>query len=235
MKFQTMLTLLCILCAATLPAFGIGHVGAIYQYSSIDTLFGLTGDYSGKWGRYAVETDGTFQVGNILEGDLHAAVAFGIRGIELAPFAEVNVIRTFTTGHTIDGGMKLVVPIRNFAIEGGMFLRNSNAFVPMQTGTRNPITGEITWDDPTLLSFSDLGLVNALLKTEFQWYRLKVGLTGIVDVSNQAFHQLITDLSMAWQLDRNLQFSVVAEHIAQAGEGGGQQSKFSGQVGYKFR
>lgn len=232
--FRT-ITLLAILMLPAL-SFASGHISAIYDYSPIDGLLGLSADYEKDLGRYEIETDGQIQSGDIIDGGAHLAVAFDIGPIQLKPFAEVNAVRTDDWGHTLDGGAKINVPIGDTGVDIalGMFARNSNAFVPLQTGTRNPVTGEVTWDDATLLNFSDLGLLNALFETGFKWKRLDVGITGIFDVSNQKFHQLITEASTSWQITQRLQFSVMGEHIVQAGDDGGQQLDVSFAMGYKF-
>lgn len=235
---KSLILLLTLLIALTLfPSFMAlasgGHINATYQQSPLDSLIGVAADYEEeyRWGDF--EVDGALQSGDITEGEAHAAVAFNVGIFQVKPFGELNLIRTSDWGHTLDGGAKLNFPIGNFNVAGGVFARNSNAFVPLQTGTRNPITGEEKWDDATPLNFDDLGVLNALLETEFDWHRIEIGLTGIFDLSNQAFHQVIVDAGTNWDIGV---VSILADvqYIAQAGTGGGQQLSFQGGVGYKF-
>ena len=217
-------------------AFGSGHISAIWDYNPIDGLIGVSGDYQTEFEDGDFEVDAQLQSGDIVVGDAHVAIAFNVGPVQVKPFAEANTIKTEDWGHTLDGGAKLNVPIGDTGVDValGMFARNSKAFIPLQHGTRNPVTGEVKWEDATLLNFENLGLLNALFETQFEWKRLNVGLMGIFDVSNQKFHQLITKVSTSWQLTQRLQFSVRAEHIAQAGATGGQQVDISFATGYKF-
>lgn len=235
-KFS-LLTLILIFTLLTLPAllaFSEGHLSATYAYNPVDSLIGLGGDYEKDFGKWTLEADGSIQHGDITESGANLAVAFDVGRVQLKPFTTLAAIRTSNWGHALDGGMKLNVPIGSLDIAVGVFARNSQAFVPLQTGTRNPVTGEIKWDDPTLLNFNDLGILNAIGETGWSWENLDVRLTGIFDISNRRFHQLITDATAAWDMPFGLQFSLLGQHIAQAGEGGGQQFNISSQVGYKF-
>ena len=218
----------------TVTSFGSGHISATYAYNPIDSLKGLSADYEKDFGDYEIETDGTIQQGDIVEGDAHFAIAFDFGPIQLKPFSEINVIRTEDWGHTLDGGLKLNVPLGDLDIAVGVFGRNSNSFVPLQQGTRNPVTGTVTWEDSTLLDFNELGVLNALLETKFTWERIDIGVTGIVDVSNRKFHQLITEVGTSWDVSEDLLLTLVAEYITQAGENGGQQLDFMLAFGYQF-
>ena len=213
-----------------------GHISAIYGYNPIDSLIGLSGSYETDFKHGDFEVDAQLQSGDIVEGDAHLAIAFDVGPVQLKPFTEVNTIKTADWGRTLDGGAKLNIPLRDSGVDVaiGMFARNSKAFIPLQHGTRNPVTGEVTWEDATLLNFDNLGLLNALFETQFAWKRVDVGLTGIFDVSNQEFHQLIIELSTSWQLTQRLQFSMMLEHIVQAGDAGGQQADATFAIGYKF-
>lgn len=219
-------------------AFGTqsGHISAIYGDNSIDQFLGLSGDYQKAFEHGDFEADAQIQSGDILEGDAHIAIALNLGYAQLKPFAEVNTVRTDDWGYSLDGGAKINVPIGDTGVEValGMFARGSKAFIPLQKGTRNPVTGEVKWEDATPLNFDNLGLLNALFETQFEWRRVNIGLKGIFDVSNQKFHQLITDLSSSWQLTQSLQFSAKWEYIVQAGEGGGQQASVAFAMGYKF-
>ena len=211
-----------------------GHLSATYAYNPIDSLIGLSGDYQRDFGRGSLEADGSLQHGDITEGDASLAVAIDAGPIQIVPFITHQAIRTSNWGHVFDGGLKGNWPIRHYDIAIGIFGRASQAFVPLQTGTRNPITGEVHWDTATLLNFHDLGILNALIEAGFSWFFLDIQLASIFDVSNRRFHQLITDVTAAWDMPFGFQFSVVGQHIAQAGHFGGSQFNIQTAWGYKF-
>jgi len=212
-----------------------GHVAAIFSHNPVDSLLGGNGSYKKTFGKWTFEADGSIEHGDITESGANLAVAFDIGPIQLKPFTTLAAIRTGDWGHALDGGAKVNVPIGSLDVALGVFARNSQAFVPLQTGTRNPVTGEVTWDDATLLNFNDLGILNAIGETGWSWRNLHFQLTGIFDISNQRFHQLITDATAAWDMPFGLQFSLLGQHIAQTGESGGQQFNISSQIGYKFK
>ena len=225
-----------LICIAFYPlyALGSGNISGTYAYNAIDSLKGLSVDYEKDFLDYEVETDGSIQQGGIIEGDAHIAVAFAVGSIQLKPFGELKFVKTEDWGHTLDGGIKINIPIVSIDVAVGVFGRSSNAFIPLQKGTRNPVTGAVKWDDATLLDFNDLGVLNALFETQFELNLFHVGITGIFDISNRKFHQVITEIMASWELERSIWFSITAEHIAQVGEGGGQQIDFIAAVGYKF-
>jgi len=230
-----LLTLILVFTLLTLPVFSEeGHLSAIFTHNPVDSLLGLNGDYEKDFGKWTLEADGAIEHGDITEGGANLAIAFDVGPVQLKPFTTLAAIRTSDWGHALDGGAKLNVPIGSLDIAVGVFARNSQAFVPLQTGTRNPVTGEVKWNDATLLNFNDLGVLNAIGETEFSWRNLDFKLTGIFDISNQRFHQFITDATAAWDIPFGLQFSLLGQHVIQTGESGGQQFNISSQIGYKF-
>lgn len=238
--FSKKLTFILILTLLTIPSLlaSEGHVAAIFSRNPVDSLMGGNGSYKTDFGKWTLEADGSIAHGDITESNANIAVGFDIglgqKEIAIKPFTTLAAIRTSDWGYALDGGVKLNVPIGSLDVAIGAFARNSQAFVPLQHGTRNPVTGEIKWEDPTLLNFDGLGVWNAVVETGWDWKNLDLKLTGIVDLSNQKFHQLITDATASWDVAWGLQFSVMGQHIAQAGEGGGQQVNISSQIGYKF-
>ena len=219
------------------PRLSKGHLSAIYGGNSADRFLGISGDYERKFKGGDWEIEGQLQRGDITQGDFYAAVAFNMWKLQIKPFAELNTVQMDDWGYTTDGGMKTKIPIGDtgVAVAFGAFLRGSNAFVPLQTGTRNPVTGEIKWEDPTLLNFDNLGLVNGIVEVPIEWRRLDIKLTSIIDISNQRFHQFITSVTYSKQITESLQFSAMGEHIAEAGKDGadgGQQADFSLRLGY---
>lgn len=216
-----------------LTANASGHISLNYAYNPIDSLVGLSGDYEKDFGGYEVETDGQLQSGDIIEGDLHAAVAFDMGPVQAKPFVEANIVRTEDWGRTLDMGAKLNFPIGDLDIAAGLFGRNSDAFKPIETGTRvQGVAGSEKWKESSILNFNDLGLLNALIETQYQWKRVQFGVTGIVDISNREFHQIILDASTGWKLTSKLSLNVDAQHITQIGDG--QQFSFNGGVSYNF-
>lgn len=217
-------------------AHSSGFVNVNYNFNPIDSLIGLSGGFTHDFGNYDIEVEGQGQRGDIIEGDLHAAVAFDVSIFQVKPFAEVNLVKTDDWGRTLDGGAKLNFPIGVLDFAGGLFLRNSDAFRPIETGTRvQGVEGSEKWDTATLLNFDDLGLVNGILETKVQWHRVNLGIAAILDISNQAFHQFISTAGASWQWSpHNIQFSMSIEHIAQAGNKGGQQFDVAAGFGIKF-
>ena len=181
-------------------AFADGNISATYAHNPLDSLKGVVADYEKDFGEYEIETDGSIQQGDIIEGDAHFAIAFDVGPVQLKPFSETNFVKTEDWGHTLDGGLKINVPWGNVDVAVGMFGRSSNAFIPLQQGTRNPVTGEVKWNDATLLDFNDLGILNALFEIKFPLQQFDIGITGILDISNQKFHQVITEIGSSWKV-----------------------------------
>lgn len=225
--------LICIVFAPT--AHSAGYISVDTAYNAIDDFVGASGGFNKDFGKYEVELEASAQKGDIFEGEFHAAVARDIGPVQAKPFVEINTVKTDDWGGSYDGGAKLNVPYKGLDFAGGLFLRGSDAFRPIETGTRTQgVPGSEKWDQATLLNFDDLGLVNGILEVEFGIGRFKVGVATIFDISNQKFHQLVTDASASWQLYRALHFNLAVEYIAQAGENGGQQTDITGGVSLKF-
>lgn len=218
-------------------AVASGHISVIYGKSPLDSLLGVAADYEKDFGSWDLEADAQLQDGDITESEAHIALGFDVGPVQLKPFLEINAIKTYEDwGYARDGGAKVNVPIGQSGVEAalGVFFRGSQAFVPLQKGTRNTQTGEIVWDEASVLNFDGLGLVNALFEVNFEWRRIDIGVSGIFDISNKSFHQVIVDAGTSWQLTEKLSIGVDGQYVEQPGEGGGRQTSATIRSNYKF-
>lgn len=212
-------------------AFASGHVAVTLGRNPIDSLLGGSADYEAEVNKVEVKADAQFQSGDILDGDGNVSLAYALGVFQVVPFAQVSVVYTSDLGHALDGGLKLNFPWRSADVAVGFFGRSSQAFVPLQTGTRNPVTGEVTWEDATLLNFDDLGILNLLIEAGLEWRRVDLKVTGIFDASNRRFHQVIGEASSAWAVTERLDFIAAIEYII---EDSSSQSDMQFGFGYKF-
>lgn len=212
-------------------AFASGHLSVTYGGNSIDTLLGVSGDAEFEVSKWEVKADGQLQSGDIVDGDGEVSAVYRLGAVQLGPFVQSSVVYTSDLGHTLDGGLKVNFPWRSTDVAVGFFGRSSQAFVPLQTGARNPVTGEVKWEDATLLNFDDLGRWNALVEFGVEWRRVDLEFTGIFDCSNLAFHQVIGEASSAWAVTEALDFVAAVEVIV---EQGGWQRDVQLGFSYKF-
>lgn len=234
LPFARYLAIIAVMLFACVSAHASGHISATYGRNPVDSLLGGSASYEKDFGKWDIEADAQIQSGDITESEAHVAVAFDVGPVQFKPFVELNAIRTEDWGYSRDGGAKINIPIGDSGVElalGG-FLRGSQAFVPLQKGTRNPITGEVEWDDASILNFDNLGLINALFEVNLEWKRLDLGLSGIFDVSNKTFHQIIVDAGTGWQITPKVSIFVDGQYIEQPGDG--RQVSFTSGVGYEF-